>query len=257
MNALIWCLSGLSLFLGLFALGLGPAARVGLITHGDGIGLLLGIAIPVALCCLGCLLAVGLATWRYPALLGLTIACLVPSLVATAGLLHMKLMVDSYPLIHDITTDPENPPQIIAGVQAPRSNPSAYNRDEAVPQHADDQTLYAAQKAGFPEIETLTLPMNSLTVQTQVTKAFEAMGLDIQAVGPVAEGTETIRIEATDTSRWFGFIDDVVVRIIPLSPTESQVDIRSKSRIGMSDLGANGNRVLAIMNRLRPPSPDS
>lgn len=56
-------------------------------------------------------------------------------------------------------------------------------------------------------------------------------------------------IEATDTTAWFGFKDDVVVRITD-SENERLVDIRSKSWIGGSDLGKNAARIHGFIDAL-------
>jgi uncharacterized protein (DUF1499 family) len=53
-------------------------------------------------------------------------------------------------------------------------------------------------------------------------------------------------IEATATTFWFGFKDDVVLRIRPTA-NGSIVDVRSVSRVGQSDLGANAKRIRAIL----------
>jgi uncharacterized protein (DUF1499 family) len=55
------------------------------------------------------------------------------------------------------------------------------------------------------------------------------------------------RIEATDTTFWFGFKDDVVIRVRPTADG-SRVDIRSKSRVGRSDVGANAARIEAFLD---------
>jgi len=72
------------------------------------------------------------------------------------------------------------------------------------------------------------------------------MGWEVVARAP-ADG----RIEAVDTSEWFGLIDDIVIRIRPEGSSGSRVDIRSKSRIGQSDFGANARRIRAFIERLR------
>ena len=59
----------------------------------------------------------------------------------------------------------------------------------------------------------------------------------------------TGRIEATATTRWFGYKDDVVVRIRP-EGNGSRVDVRSASRVGASDVGANAARVREFLGRL-------
>jgi len=55
------------------------------------------------------------------------------------------------------------------------------------------------------------------------------------------------RIEATATTRWFGFKDDVVLRIVPAAGNGSRVDIRSVSRVGRSDVGTNARRIRAFL----------
>ena len=59
------------------------------------------------------------------------------------------------------------------------------------------------------------------------------------------------RVEATATTGWFGFKDDVVVRIRP-EGQGSRVDVRSVSRVGKSDVGTNARRIRAYLDRLRP-----
>jgi uncharacterized protein (DUF1499 family) len=74
--------------------------------------------------------------------------------------------------------------------------------------------------------------------------AARAMGWRIVDANP-GQG----RIEATDTTFWFGFQDDVVIRVAP-TETGSRVDVRSLSRAGRSDVGTNAKRVRAFLARL-------
>ena len=57
------------------------------------------------------------------------------------------------------------------------------------------------------------------------------------------------RIEATATTFWFGFKDDVVIRIVP-APEGSRVDVRSVSRVGLSDVGTNAKRIRDFLHKL-------
>jgi uncharacterized protein (DUF1499 family) len=75
--------------------------------------------------------------------------------------------------------------------------------------------------------------------------AAREMGWDIVDAKP-AEG----RIEATDTTFWFGFKDDVVIRISPTSEG-SRIDVRSVSRVGRSDIGTNAKRIRAYLEKLK------
>jgi uncharacterized protein (DUF1499 family) len=71
------------------------------------------------------------------------------------------------------------------------------------------------------------------------------MGWAIVASVP-AEG----RIEASDTTFWFRFVDDVVIRV-RATPGGSRIDVRSKSRVGRSDVGTNAARIRSYLSRLR------
>jgi uncharacterized protein (DUF1499 family) len=75
-------------------------------------------------------------------------------------------------------------------------------------------------------------------------RAARAMGWQIVAVAP-----EAMRIEATDTTLFFGFKDDIVIRVRP-SEHGSVVDMRSLSRVGTSDVGVNAKRIRAFLARL-------
>jgi uncharacterized protein (DUF1499 family) len=71
--------------------------------------------------------------------------------------------------------------------------------------------------------------------------AARAQGWEIVAAVP-AEG----RIEATDTTRFFGFKDDIVIRV-KAEGAGSRVDVRSLSRVGKSDVGKNASRIRAYL----------
>ncbi len=58
------------------------------------------------------------------------------------------------------------------------------------------------------------------------------------------------RIEAVDATFWFGFRDDVVVRIAAAPGGGSRVDVRSKSRVGRGDAGTNARRIRGFRERL-------
>src|SRR6266496_6138656 len=89
-------------------------------------------------------------------------------------------------------------------------------------------------------VQTCALP-----IFVRVQAAARRMGWLIVAAAP-AEG----RLEASDTTRWFGFTDDIVVRVTA-APTGSRIDVRSASRVGRSDLGVNAKRIRAFLALLR------
>jgi uncharacterized protein (DUF1499 family) len=67
----------------------------------------------------------------------------------------------------------------------------------------------------------------------------------------VASDREAGRIEAVDSTFWFGFKDDVVIRVREAAAGSTRIDVRSKSRVGVGDLGTNARRVRTLLDRLR------
>src|SRR5882672_1261802 len=132
----------------------------------------------------------------------------------------------SAPRINDITTDTEKPPQF--------KRPLSYGG----PQFAEQQ------RKAYPDIQPAVLAAGPEAAFARALAAAQAMGWDIVDAQP-KEG----RIEATASTFWFGFTDDVVVRITPL-PAGSRIDVRSRSRVGRGDTGTNAQRVRAYLKRL-------
>jgi len=141
------------------------------------------------------------------------------------------------PRIHDITTDTERPPQFVAvaPLRAGAPNPIAYGGAE----------IAAQQRSAYPRVQTLTLPVPPKEAFDRSLAAARGMGWEIIASDPPAG-----RIEATDTTLWFGFKDDVVVRV-EAAPGGSRVDVRSLSRVGLSDVGTNAARIEKFLDRAR------
>jgi len=79
----------------------------------------------------------------------------------------------------------------------------------------------------------------------RVLDAARACGWEV-----IASDASTGRLEATDTTRWFGFKDDIVVRVRAEPSGGSRVDVRSVSRVGDSDVGANAARIREFLSRL-------
>ncbi len=120
------------------------------------------------------------------------------------------------------------------------ANPHAFDRRQPV---GELGPLGEVQRSAFPDVRTLE---TSIGVQAGVERAvqvLETMGLDIVHADPSAG-----IVEATATTFWFGFKDDVVVRIRP-HEGGSHVDVHSVSRVGQSDLGANAARILTFLER--------
>jgi len=145
--------------------------------------------------------------------------------------LPMQLMQRSrvVPAIHDISTDTQNPPAFVAlaGLRSTTPNGVEYG----------GPTVAAAQREGYPDIRSLTLAARPEEALAQCLRAARALGWEIAAASQ-----PDLRIEATDTTPFFAFKDDIIIRITPAGPA-SRVDVRSVSRVGRSDLGANARRI--------------
>ena len=143
----------------------------------------------------------------------------------------------SVPPIHDITTDTASPPAFIALAASRRSAPNGL--DYAGASIADQQ------KQAYPDVVTLrsTLPPADLFARASKAVADERW----QVAEAVAQDG---RIEATATTMMFGFKDDIVIRVRP-AEKGSELDMRSMSRIGRSDVGTNAARIRAFLEKLR------
>lgn len=142
------------------------------------------------------------------------------------------------PAIHDVTTDTQDPPAFVAvlPLRAGAANPAAYGGD----------SVAALQRKGYPDLQALHLGVPPQTAYTRALAAARGMGWDVVGTDSAAG-----RVEATATTRWFGFKDDVVVRLRP-EGGGTRVDVRSVSRVGGSDVGANAARIRAYLGRLAP-----
>jgi uncharacterized protein (DUF1499 family) len=151
---------------------------------------------------------------------------------------HYDRIRQTVPPIHDITTDPDNPPAfaaVVAARTADGGNPVAY----------EGAKLADQQRQAYPDIAPANLALLRDVAFNRALDAAQRMGWTIVAADNTAG-----RIEASDRSRWFGFTDDIVIRITP-SGTGSRVDVRSSSRLGRSDFGVNAARIRTYLGALR------
>jgi uncharacterized protein (DUF1499 family) len=177
-----------------------------------------------------CVAAIALA-WR----IGMRRAIPLLVLGAAAGAVSfgvpwtMQREAQRVPPIHDISTDTVNPPQFVALAPVRRASPNGL----AYPGGAEA----AAQRKAYRDILPLAVGARPAAAYQRCLEAARSLGWQIVFADPKA-----MRIEATDTTPFFGFKDDIVIRVTPLGAA-SRVDIRSASRVGRSDLGVNARRI--------------
>lgn len=153
---------------------------------------------------------------------------------------QVQRMGQRLPPIHDITTDAENPPEFvtIAPLRADAPNPIEYGGPEVA----------AQQREAYPEIQSLRLNLAPEPTFHRALDVARSMGWDIVEADSAAG-----RIEATAETFWFGFEDDIVVRLTP-EEGGTVVDVRSVSRVGRGDLGVNARRVRRYLEEVREGS---
>ena len=218
------------------ALGLllaaGPGTRIGLWAFGRGFQMMRWAAYAGMVGAALAVVALLLGPRR-----GLAVLALALGLAAFVPPWLVERNAMGKPPIHDITTDTADPPPFVAIVPLRRDarNPVEYGGPE----------IAAQQRKAYPDIAPLFLPAPPAQAFERAEWAARGQGWEVVAAVP-AEG----RIEATDTTQWFGFKDDVVIRIRP-EGAGSRVDVRSVSRIGRGDVGANARRIREFLETLR------
>jgi uncharacterized protein (DUF1499 family) len=141
------------------------------------------------------------------------------------------------PMIHDITTDTQNPPKFVAVLPLRRNAPNT--------SEYGGPKVAAEQIKAYPDIRPLELHLSPDRAFEKALSAARGMGWQI-----IDSDRGQGRIEASATTFWFGFVDDVVIRITPVGPG-SRVDARSESRVGKSDIGANAKRIRIFLKEMR------
>ncbi len=172
--------------------------------------------------------------------LGTVIVSLVFALLAITPLIHQFNQANKLPKIHDITTDWENPPQFQAALalRPADSNTVVYQGEEIASQ----------QRAAYSDVQPILTDLNPQAAFRVAKAAVRQLKWDM-----TLDNADHGIIEASQTSFWFGFTDDIIIRVQAENQGGSRVDIRSVSRVGVSDIGANAARIskfIAVFNQL-------
>jgi uncharacterized protein (DUF1499 family) len=190
----------------------------------------------IAAAVLALVLVAMLAVPRWRARPWTPILALCIALIAIAPPLILLSRAGKLPPIHDITTDLAEPPAFVALAEARGKEPNGVAYEGAAAREG--------QQRAYADIQPKVLAVPPREAVQRVIDAARALGWEV-----VASDATTGRVEATATTRWFGFKDDVVVRVRP-EGTGSRVDVRSASRVGTSDVGANAARVREFLAKL-------
>jgi len=209
----------------------GPATKFGLLPWQAGLGI---FALAALLAGIGGLSSVVSLLRRRGGRVAVIAAA--AGIAAFAVLMASVVAGRAVPPINDITTDPDNPPAFVTITAATRGT-------DAVPL-SYDPSFAAQQAAAYPEVRPLIVALPPAEVFPKLLAAAEAMDWAI-----VSSDQASGRIEATATMPWWGFKDDIVVVMSP-DGIGTRVDVRSKSRVGKSDLGVNAERIQDYLGRV-------
>ena len=169
-------------------------------------------------------------------------------LAVTAYVLSWVERARTSPPINDITTDLANPPKFVAAIalreRAHATVPAQY-RSEVPGPGGKMIDVPQLQREYYPYVKPLFLALPPAQALARARRVAEALGWRIDAYVP-ADG----RLEATAHTFFFDFKDDIVVRVRPHG-TGSRVDVRSESRVGLSDLGTNAARIRLFLSRMQ------
>lgn len=142
--------------------------------------------------------------------------------------------------LNDVSTDLIQPPQFvdILGLPEHQGKDLAY-----------DPAFAEKQKKLHPEVKPLGFRADASELFFKV--------IQIAQTEPswqiISVNEKDLRLEAVATTRLIGFKDDIVIeiRISEEDPQQCQVHMRSRSRVGKGDLGANARRIKAFMSSLQ------
>lgn len=163
---------------------------------------------------------------------------LVLGLLVTSPVFMTIYAASNVPPIHDISTDLQKPPEFVAVLALRTENDNPLNRE-------DPTNLADLQQDAYPDLVSLLINKEPRQVLEEARALVEMRGWEIVATS-AAEG----RIEATAITPIMGFKDDVVIRVRD-EAGQSIVDMRSVSRVGKSDLGANAKRIALFLAELQ------
>jgi uncharacterized protein (DUF1499 family) len=148
------------------------------------------------------------------------------------------------PPIHDITTDLSNPPDFETLTLRADNRETVPDGDRAELAELDNAARWRRwHEEGYADIQPILVPVSVPDAVAAAEQLVADRGWELAVADPA-----TGRLEATETVSIYRFKDDVVLRITPNPNGEGcVVNMRSVSRVGISDLGVNGDRIRAFL----------
>lgn len=168
----------------------------------------------------------------WQALVGVVISLALLAVMYTQVIIPM----DDSPPLHDISTNLEDPPEF---------RTLDLREDNLVPFNNMEEWR-AAHRAGYADIRPIVISKSPTDVLADARTLAQQRGWDIVSVDSQAG-----RMEATAHAGYVRFRDDVVLEVTPVADGSTRVDMRSVSRVGVSDRGRNAERIKQFLTDLR------
>lgn len=218
----------------------GPGYRFAVLDVGTALSLtLLAVVLGFVALCAGCIAMFMMRNGKQQPHFLLAILASITGLFFCIVFFSAFQKARTLPPIHDISTDVSDPPRFldVIPLRERASNPPQYDGKNAAKQ----------QLQAYPAVKTVYSSASCEAVIASAKRVAADMGWEV--ISTTTDDAEECYMEAVATTTWFGFKDDVVIRARD-NGFESTIDIRSKSRVGVSDLGANADRILKFSARL-------
>ncbi len=171
---------------------------------------------------------------------GAAFAGIAIALIGLALPLYYLSHVFMLPNLNDVETTPRQPMQFS---QLAAQRPADANRIVE-----PDLAAAELQEKAYPDIRPMELERSATETFDIVHEAVKRLGWTIVLNEPPAE--QPGRIEATDRTMLMGYTDDVLIRVTG-DDTHAFIDVRSVSRYGMHDLGANAERIRTLFAEVK------
>ncbi|MWV28529.1 DUF1499 domain-containing protein [Aurantiacibacter rhizosphaerae] len=181
-------------------------------------------------------LGLGFAFWRSTRHVAkLFLGTLLAGALTLAVYVLLVIPGGKVPPIHDITTDLNDPPQF-----------TTLDVDDVSTGPFTQEEWRAYHEESYADIEPIIIDKPPEEVLANARALAEARGWEIVDADP-----EAGILEATATAGYVRFYDDVVVEVTPVADGSTRVDMRSVSRVGVSDVGYNAARIRSFLSDLR------
>lgn len=177
------------------------------------------------------------------------LALLIIGGMSAGKLFGERVIRDELPPIHDVQTDWSRPVAYsLSTLREREARGAAPVRDDARIEAANarwaGRTFGEAQAEAY-DLQPITVPVTPAQAIVAAEQAAKNLGWLVVYSDP-----QNGQLEAAQYSFWYGLGADIAVRAVAEGEGGARIDVRSTSRDAGPDMGANANRVKAMINEV-------